>query len=74
MTAQMQPKLQPQLGLCAARTSYFHPWVDKVAQVVPNDTQSASKGVQKLPKWSQNVGQGVQNVTQSCSKGVLSLS
>ena len=74
MMAQMQPKLQPQLGLCVARTSYFHPWVDKVAQVVPNDAQSASKGAPKLPKWNGNVGQGVQNVTQSCSKGGLSLS
>ena len=46
----MEPKLEPKLELCAARTTYFHPWVDKVAQVVPNGAQSGSKGIQRVPK------------------------
>ena len=46
----MEPKLEPKLDLCAGRTTYFPPWVDKVAQVVPNGAQSASKGAQRLPK------------------------
>ena len=58
----MEPKLEPKLDLCAVRTPYFHPWVDKVAQVVPNDAQSASKGAQRLSKWSQNAAPGVQHV------------
>ena len=30
--------------------SHFHPWVNMVAQVVPNGAQSGSKGTQRLPK------------------------
>ena len=50
----MEAKLEPKLALCAVQTPYFHPWVDKVAKVVPNGAQSGSKGAQRLPKWSQN--------------------
>ena len=50
----MEPKLEPKLDLCAVRTPYFHPWVDKVAQVVPNGAQSGPKGAQRPSKWSQN--------------------
>ena len=67
----MEPKLEPKLDLCAVRTPYFHPWVDKVAQVVPNGAQSGFKGTQRLPKWSQNAAQGVEIWVQSCSKGGL---
>ena len=46
------PKLEPKLAWCAVRTPYFQPWVNMVAQVVPNGAQSGSKGAQRLPKWS----------------------
>ena len=42
--------MEPKLAWCGGRTPYFHPWVDKVAQVVPNRTQSASKGAKMKPK------------------------
>ena len=58
----MDTKLEPKLAMWVHRTSYFHPWVNKVAQVVPNGAQSGSKGSQKLSKWSQNAAQGLQNV------------
>ena len=32
--------------------SHLQPWVNMVAQVVPNGAQSGSKGAQRLPKWS----------------------
>ena len=44
------PKLKPKLAWCAGRTTYFQPWVNMVAQVVPNGAQSGSKGAQRLPK------------------------
>ena len=44
------PNWTPKLAWCAARTPHFHPWVNMVAQVVPNGTQSGSKGVQRVPK------------------------
>ena len=50
----MDTKLEPKLAMWVDGTSYFHPWVHKVAQVVPNGAQSGSKGAQRLPKWSQN--------------------
>ena len=46
----MDLKLQPKLDLLPARTPYFHPWVDKVAQVVTNGAQSGSRGAQSTPK------------------------
>ena len=46
------PHWTPKLAWCAGRTTYFHPWVSMVAQVVPNGAQSGSKGVQRVPKWS----------------------
>ena len=46
------PNWTPKLAWCAGRTSYFHPWVNMVAQVVPNGAQSGSKGAQRLPKGS----------------------
>ena len=50
----MDTKLEPKLATWVDATPYFHPWVHKVAQVVPNGAQSGSKGAQRLPKWSQN--------------------
>ena len=50
----MDTKLEPKLAMWVAGTPYFHPWVDKVAQVVPNGAQSGAKGAPRLPKWSQN--------------------
>ena len=50
----MDTKLEPKLATWVTATTYFHPWVHKVAQVVPNGAQSGSKGAQRLPKWSQN--------------------
>ena len=44
------PNWTPKLAWCARRTPYFHPWVNMVAQVVPNGAQSGSKGVQRVPK------------------------
>ena len=44
------PNWTPKLAWCAGRTPYFHPWVNMVAQVVPNGAQSGSKGVQRMPK------------------------
>ena len=46
------PKLEPRSDLGGNWTPYFHPWVNMVAQVVPNGAQSGSKGVQRVPKWS----------------------
>ena len=54
----MEAKLEPKLGMRAARTPYVHLWVDKVAQVVPNGAQSGSKG----SKWNQNVTEVAQNM------------
>ena len=56
------PNWTPKLAWCAGRTSYFQPWVNMVAQVVPNGAQSGSKGAQRLPKWRKNAVQGLQNV------------
>ena len=50
----MDTKLEPKLAMWVNGTPHFHPWVQKVAQVVPNGAQSGSKGAQRLPKWSQN--------------------
>ena len=50
----MDTKLGPKLATWVHGTPYFHPWVHKVAQVVPNGAQSGPKGAQRLPKWSQN--------------------
>ena len=47
-----EPKLEPKSDLGGTWTTYFHPWVNMVAQVVPNGAQSGSKGAQRLPKWS----------------------
>ena len=58
----MEPKSEPKLDLCARQTTYFHPWVDKVAQVVPNGAQSGPKVLQRLLKWSEKATQGLQNV------------
>ena len=44
------PKLEPKLAWCAARTTHFQPWVNMVAQVVPNGAQSGSQDAQRLPK------------------------
>ena len=57
----MDTKLEPELAMWVAGTTYFHPWVDKVAQVVPNGAQSGSKGAQRPSKWNQNAAQCLQN-------------
>ena len=44
------PNWTPKLAWCAGQTPHFHPWVNMVAQVVPNGAQSGSKGVQRMPK------------------------
>ena len=50
------PKWTPNWNLSWPRgvtgTTHFHPWVHKVAQVVPNGAQSGSKDALRLPKWS----------------------
>ena len=56
------PKLEPKLAWCAAETLHFQPWVNMVAQVVPNGAQSGSKDAQRLPKGRNNAVQGLQNV------------
>ena len=58
----MEPKLEPKLALGGTSFPYFHPWVVKVAQVVPDGTQRRPKGAQRLPKWSQNAPQGHENM------------
>ena len=50
--SRMDTQLEPKLAMWVDGTTYFHPWVHKVAQVVPNGAQSGSKGAQRLPKWS----------------------
>ena len=52
------PNWTPKLAWCAGRTIYFHPWVNKVAQVVPNGAQSAPEGPQRPLEWSENVACG----------------
>ena len=44
------PNWTPKLAWCAGRTPHFHPWVNMVAQVVPNGAQSGSKGAQRRLK------------------------
>ena len=39
-----EPNLEPKLPWGGGVSTHFHPWVDKVAQVVPNGAQSGSKG------------------------------
>ena len=58
----MEPKLEPKSALGGNSFTYFHSWVVKVAQVVPDGTQRRPKGAQRLPKWSQNGPQGLQNM------------
>ena len=55
--SQMGLKLDLKSNLCAERTPYFHPWVDKGAQVVPKGaqmvarvTKSYTNGIKMLPK------------------------
>ena len=65
----MEAKLEPKLALCAGRTTYFHPWVDKVAQVVPNGAQSGSKGAKRVPTWRPKCSQGCTNGSQNYDNG-----
>ncbi len=58
----MNPNLAPKSDLGGTSTTHFHPWVAKVAQVVPNGAQSGPKGPQRLLKCSENAAQGLQNV------------
>ena len=58
----MDPKLEPKSDLGGTWTTHFHPWVNMVAQVVPNGAQSGPKGPQRLLKWSEKATQGLQNV------------
>ena len=47
---QMEPKLEPKSALGGNSFPYFHPWVVKVAQVVPDGTQR----LPRVPKDYQN--------------------
>ena len=38
--SKVTPNWTPKLAWCAGRTTHFHPWVNMVAQVVPNGAQS----------------------------------
>ena len=58
----MDPQLEPSSDSGGTLNPYFHPWVDKVAQVVPNGAQSGPKGPQRLLKWSEKAAQCLQNV------------
>ena len=40
----MEPTLEPKQTFGGAASTYFYPWVDKVAQVVLSGAQSGSKG------------------------------
>jgi len=63
----MEPKSEPKLDLCEIQTTYFHPWVDKVAQLVPKELHRVPKGYQNGAKmlsqvfemWAQNAAPGV---------------
>ena len=46
----MEPKLEPKSALGGTSFTYFHPWVVKVAQVVPDGTQR----LPRVPKDYQN--------------------
>ena len=57
----MDTKLEPKLAMWVDGTTYFHPWVHKVAQVVPKWCPMAPKWFQGCPKapkmkpkWNQN--------------------
>ena len=56
----MEPKLEPKSALGGNSFPYFHPWVVKVAQLVPDGTQRLPRV--RLPKWSQNAPQGHENM------------
>ena len=47
---QMEPKLEPKSALGGTSFTYFHPWVVKVAQLVPDGTQR----LPRVPKDYQN--------------------
>ena len=66
--SQMDPKLQPKLDLWPGRTPNFHPWVDKVAQVVTNGAQSGSRGAQSTPKRHLNGVKVGHKVSKTCSR------
>ena len=66
--SQMDPKLQLKLDLGPVRTPYFHPWVDKVAQVVTNGAQSGSRGAQSTPKRDLNGVKVGHKVSKTCSR------
>ena len=66
----MDTKLEPKLAMWVEGTSYFHPWVDKVAQVVPNGAQSGSKGAQRLPKWNQKGAKMLPKVFKMRAQGL----
>ena len=62
------PNWTPKLAWCAARTPHFHPWVDKVAQVVTNGAQSGSRGAQSTPKRHLNGVKVGHKVSKTCSR------
>ena len=64
----MEARLEPKLARCAGRTPYFHPWVDKVAQVVTNGAQSGSRGAQSTPKRHLNGVKVGHKVSKTCSR------
>ena len=46
MAAKWKPNWSLSWNLLVAASSYFHPWVDKVAQVVPRVLKSAKNAAQ----------------------------
>ena len=50
----MDTKLEHKLATWVTATPHFHPWVHKVAQVVPKWCPMAPKVVPRVPKGSQN--------------------
>ena len=48
-------KYEPKKAGGTVRTTYFHAWVDKVSQVVPNGAQNRISGSPKLQNEKKNV-------------------
>ena len=64
----MDTKLEPKLAMWVEGTTYVHPWVDKVAQVVTNGAQRGSNGAQSTPKRHLNGVKVGHKVSKTCSR------
>ena len=51
--SQRDPILTPELALVVTRTSYFHPWADKIAQEALEGAQGVPKGTILGGNWPQ---------------------